>query len=51
MPEVAEQPPPTEELPLPEPPPDPSPHVPPGEAGLRDALQSLLAAEKEKRSS
>jgi hypothetical protein len=41
MPRIADEPTPTEELRLPRFPGDATLHVPPGEAGLRDALQRL----------
>jgi hypothetical protein len=44
--QTLDQPTPTEELPLPRLPADASPHVPPGEAGLRDALRRLEALER-----
>jgi len=46
MPQLADEPTPTEELQLPRIPGDASLHVPPGEAGLRDALQRLEALEE-----
>ena len=45
MPHLADEPTPTEELQLPRFPGDAT-HVPPGEAGLRDALQRLEALEE-----
>jgi hypothetical protein len=48
---LIEEPTPTEELPLPQLPGDATLHVPPGEAGLRDALQRLLDSEEKNRSS
>jgi hypothetical protein len=44
MPRLADEPTPTEELQLPHFPGDATLHVPPGEAGLRDALQRLEEA-------
>ncbi len=46
MPQLADEPTPTEELQLPRIPGDATSHVPPGEAGLRDALQRLEALEE-----
>jgi len=46
MPGLIDEPKPTEELPLPRLPGDGTLHVPPGEAGLRDALQRLQAVEE-----
>jgi hypothetical protein len=46
MPRIADEPTPTEELRLPRFPGDATLHVPPGEAGLRDALQRLEALEE-----
>ena len=46
MPHLADEPTPTEELQLPRFPGDAALHVPPGEAGLRDALQRLEALEE-----
>jgi hypothetical protein len=46
MPGLIDEPTPTEELPLPQLPGDAALHVPPGEAGLRDALQRLEAVEE-----
>jgi hypothetical protein len=46
MPRLADEPTPTEELQLPRFPGDATLHVPPGEAGLRDALQRLEALEE-----
>jgi hypothetical protein len=43
---LIDEPTPTEELPLPRLPGDETPHVPPGEAGLRDALRRLQAVEE-----
>jgi hypothetical protein len=46
MPGRIDEPIPTEELPLPRLPGDGTLHVPPGEAGLRDALRRLQAVEE-----
>jgi hypothetical protein len=46
MPNLIDEPTPTEELALPRLPDDPSLHMPPGEAGLRDAIQRLEALER-----
>ena len=46
MPGPIDEPTPTEELPLPRLPGDGTLHVPPREAGLRDALQRLQALEE-----
>jgi hypothetical protein len=47
MPGLIDETTPTEELPLPQLPGDGTLHVPPGEAGLRGALQRLRALEEE----
>jgi hypothetical protein len=46
MPQLIDEPTPTEELALPQLPGDATLHVPPGEAGLRDALHRLRALEE-----
>jgi hypothetical protein len=46
MPNLIDEPTPTEELTLPRLPGDTTPHVPPGEVGLRDALHRLEALEE-----